>query len=184
MAEKQKALKGRRLRAGRGPDRGPVGSPQAYIPQSQGPENVARVPSPRWVARAPDGSLQGPGLSRPSQVSHCSPTGPQTRGVRPEAMRPLALPALPPAILACHPPEERKQGQESRAELGTGGAGALKAPRPCSCPGPPPPRAQRSHLVSRNGKGFSYQRKLKVTLFLIDLAMFVNYSVTDVAKDN
>lgn len=33
-------------------------------------------------------------------------------------------------------------------------------------------------------QGLSYQRKLKVTLFLIDLAMFVNYSVTDVAKDN
>lgn len=48
----------------------------------------------------------------------------------------------------------------------------------------PTPQAQRNHLVSGNGKGFSYQRKLKVTLFLIDLAMFVNYSVTDVAKDN
>lgn len=46
------------------------------------------------------------------------------------------------------------------------------------------PQAQHNHLVSGNGKGFSYQRKLKVTLFLIDLAMFVNYSVTDVAKDN
>lgn len=46
------------------------------------------------------------------------------------------------------------------------------------------PQAQRNHLVSGNSKGFSYQRKLKVTLFLIDLAMFVNYSVTDVAKDN
>jgi hypothetical protein len=46
------------------------------------------------------------------------------------------------------------------------------------------PQAQQNHLVSGNGKGFSYQRKLKVTLFLIDLAMFVNYSVTDVAEDN
>lgn len=46
------------------------------------------------------------------------------------------------------------------------------------------PQAQCNHLVSGNSKGFSYQRKLKVTLFLIDLAMFVNYSVTDVAKDN
>ena len=40
------------------------------------------------------------------------------------------------------------------------------------------------HLALATDKGFSYQRKLKVTLFLIDLAMFVNYSVTDVAKDN
>lgn len=46
------------------------------------------------------------------------------------------------------------------------------------------PQAQHNHLVSGTSKGFSYQRKLKVTLFLIDLAMFVNYSVTDVAKDN
>lgn len=64
-----------------------------------------------------------------------------------------------------------------------GGTGALKGqwPRSLSLP---TPQAQHSHLVSGNGKGFSYQRKLKVTLFLIDLAMFVNYSVTDVAKDN
>lgn len=65
----------------------------------------------------------------------------------------------------------------------SGGAGALRGQRPLS-PSLPSPRAPRNHLASGNGKGFSYQRKLKVTLFLIDLAMFVNYSVTDVAKDN
>lgn len=64
-----------------------------------------------------------------------------------------------------------------------GGTGALKGQWPWSL-SLPAPQAQRSHLVCGNGKGFSYQRKLKVTLFLIDLAMFVNYSVTDVAKDN
>lgn len=51
-------------------------------------------------------------------------------------------------------------------------------------PTPPLSSGRHNHLVSGNSKGFSYQRKLKVTLFLIDLAMFVNYSVTDVAKDN
>lgn len=189
MAEKQKALKGRRLRAGRGPGRGPRGSPQASIPQSQGPEKVAWGLSPRWVARAPPGSLQCPGLSRPSQVSHCSPTGLRTRGVRPGATRPLVFPALPPAIPALYSPRGEEAGVRSpgqswvRAELGVGGVGALRGQRPLSL-SLPSPQAQCNHLVSGKGKGFSYQRKLKVTLFLIDLAMFVNYSVTDVAKDN
>lgn len=46
------------------------------------------------------------------------------------------------------------------------------------------PESRLNHLVPTTDKGFSYQKKLKVTLLLIDLAMFVNYSVTDVAKDN
>lgn len=76
---------------------------------------------------------------------------------------------------------ERRQGSGQGWAWGVGrapdGTAAL-------VPVPPSPLAQHNHLVSGNGKGFSYQRKLKVTLFLIDLAMFVNYSVTDVAKDN
>lgn len=78
----------------------------------------------------------------------------------------------------------RSPGQSwVRAELGVGRVGALRGQRPLSL-SLPSPQAQCNHLVSGKGKGFSYQRKLKVTLFLIDLAMFVNYSVTDVAKDN
>lgn len=89
---------------------------------------------------------------------------------------------------ACHPSSllsQRRGGrsEESWAELGVGGVGALRGQRPLSL-SLPSPQAQCNHLVSGKGKGFSYQRKLKVTLFLIDLAMFVNYSVTDVAKDN
>lgn len=94
---------------------------------------------------------------------------------------------------ACHPSSllsQRRGGrsEESWAELGEGRAGCGRGwgteGTAALVPVPPLSSGQCNHLVSGKGKGFSYQRKLKVTLFLIDLAMFVNYSVTDVAKDN
>lgn len=160
MAEKQKALKGRQHQTGRGP----AGVPQAAkVPGSQTRRGQMGLGPGTPVPRA-----EGPGqrlrvaattahaLLLPSQL----PT-PGRRGRRPEER----LPNCP----------------------GHGGAGcgmrALRGQQPLS-PSLSCPQAQHNHLVSGNSKGFSYQRKLKVTLLLIDLAMFVNYSVTDVAKDN
>lgn len=154
---REEAQKGRRLRGGRGPGGG-LGQPGG-LRVSEPPARGGACAW--WAARAPAASPWCPGR-----------TGRGLRAPPAWGAAPGAVPAQP--LCPSCPPGESEAS--SRAERGPDGQ------RPV--PVPPSPLAQHNHLVSGNGKGFSYQRKLKVTLFLIDLAMFVNYSVTDVAKDN
>lgn len=154
---RDEAQKGRRLRGGGGPA-GVWGSPEACARVSPRPQGGACA---WWAARAPAASPWCPGRTERG------PRAPPAWGAVPGAVP--ARPLRP----SCPPGESEASSQAERGP-----------DRPRPVPVPPSPLAQHNHLVSGNGKGFSYQRKLKVTLFLIDLAMFVNYSVTDVAKDN
>jgi hypothetical protein len=85
MAEKQKALKGRQLLAGKGPGRGPRSSPEPCIPESLGPEKVAWEAKLMASSRAPAGYL----WAEEARL----------------ATRPRAVQALPPALSAPSSPD-------------------------------------------------------------------------------
>lgn len=148
-----------------GPGRGPKVSPQA------------------WAQRGWPGAQPRVGSSALGSRTGV-PLGLKQRGES-WAIRLLVFPAPPPVTGSPLP-----RAQEAGAEVQASRAGQSWRGRGWGAEGteglslPPLPSGPRNHLASGRGKGFSYQRKLKVTLFLIDLAMFVNYSVTDVAKDN
>lgn len=108
-------------------------------------------------------------------------------------MRLLVFPAPPPVTGSPLPGAQEAEGRGPASWAGQSWAWEGLGRCRDRGPGPPlrpllplpsPPRGPAQSPCVWERQGLSYQRKLKVTLFLIDLAMFVNYSVTDVAKDN